>query len=419
MDYRNNKHNTPSWDDSVYGTGNTSPPKNHSGIIALLLILVIFLSGIVSVLSFMNVKLFRQLSHQQKQTYQAPMALGDSENPLTDSFSGATAPSAPLRVQGDLSLKLNKSPQSVENMPQENALSWQEIYEKNLPSVASVEVASDTGIFSGSGVVLSPEGYLVTTFSLVDDAQTISVGFHDGSSYSAVVVGADSLTDLAVLYVDAPDLHGAEFGDSDALRVGDPVAAIGDPMGAQLGFTLTDGIISAINRDVPFLGQNISLIQNSAALSTGNSGGPLINCYGQVIGISTTAIVSGEPVDTVGFAIPSTTVKQIVDQLIAQGYVSGRPTLGLSGDGITQFDRYYFHIPEGLYLNLVSPDSDAFRQGIAPGDILISLNGIPVTTQAQLDTIVNSSAIGQSLEALFFRDGKEEILRLTVTEYTG
>ena len=415
MDYRNNKY-SDSWDDGVFGTGKTEPPKSHSGIIALLLILVIFLSGIVSLLSFMNIKLFHQLSEQSKQLEnKSPMGVTDmgiqpmSEDAMPeDVFSSQ-------HIQEDVSLELNRSPQSVENIPTPDALSWQEIYEKNNPCVVSIYSTTKTGDLSGSGVILSPHGYVVTTCHMVVDAETITVTLYNGETYSALVVGADALTDLALLYMDAEDLPSAEFGDSDALRVGDSVAA----MGGQMNGSLNDGIISAINRDVPFLGQNLVLIQSNVLLNPGSAGGPLINCYGQVVGIHTTRLGTGEAAESTGFAIPSTTVKQIVDQLIAQGYVSGRPTLGLSGESITKFDRYYFHIPEGLYLTGVDEHSDAFLQGIAPGDILISLEGQVITTQNQLDVIVNGFAIGDTLTAVIYRNSQEETITLTVTEYVG
>ena len=415
MDYRN-KHNTDPWDEEVFGTGKTEPPKNHSGIIALLLILVIFLSGIVSLLSFMNIKLFHQLSQQNQQLQnKSPMGVTDIHlNPTGESIFPEDH--QPVQhIQEDMSLSLHGSPQSVENIPEPEALSWQQISEKTNPSVVSIYSTTETGDLSGSGVILSPHGYVITTCHMVGDAETITVTLHNGETYSALVVGADPLTDLALIYMDAEDLHSAEFGDSDALRVGDSVAA----MGGQMNGSLNDGIISAINRDVPFLGQNLSLIQSNVLLSPGSAGGPLVNCYGQVVGIHTTRLGAGEGIESTGFAIPSTTVKQIVDQLIAQGYVSGRPTLGLTGESITKFDRYYFHIPEGLYLNAVDEHSDAYLQGIAPGDILISLNGQTITTQNQLDVIVNGCAIGDILTAVIFRNGQEETISLAVTEYVG
>ena len=415
MDHK--KHNSiDAWDDGVYGTGNTMPPKSHSGIIALLVILVIFLSGIVSLLSFMNIRLFQQLSQQAQQMQEmSPMSFKDLDVHEPDPQMDPDKEQDPLHNSEDVSLSLNQSPQSVDNIPQQGALSWQEIYEKNNPSVVSVLTTNDSGTITGSGVVLSDKGYIVTTCRMVHDAETINITLSDGSSYSALVVGADHLTDLAVLYVDAEGLVSAEFGDSDALRVGDSVAA----MSGQLGGTLHDGILSAIYRDMLYLGKNITLIQSSAAISDDASGGPLINCYGQIIGLHTNRLLGPDAAEGSHFVIPSTTVKFIVDQLIAQGYVSGRPTLGLTGEHITRFDQYYFHIPQGLYLTDISPDSDAHAQGITPGDILISLDGEAITDQIQLDTLVNSRNIGDSFTALVYHNGQEMTFTLTVTEYEG
>ena len=409
MDHK--KHNSiDPWDEGVFGTGNTMPPKSHSGIIALLLILVIFLSGIVSLLSFMNIKLFHQLSEQTKQMESvSPMSFSDLDNPLSTTEPRETDPLLPM--QADISLNLYQSPQSVENVPEPGALPLQEIYEKNIVSLVSILSATDAGSITGSGVILSPRGYILTTWQVVRGAETITVTLSDGRSCSALLIGADAPTDLAVLYVDAPDLVEAQFGDSDSLRVGDTAAALG----AQMNGSLAEGIISAINRDVSFLGQNLSLIQSSIPVSPGSAGGPLINCYGQIIGINTTGLGESEG----GFAIPSTTVKQIVDQLIAQGYVSGRPTLGITGETITEFDQYYFQIPPGLYISQVDTTSDAYLQDIEPGDILISIDGIPICDQQTLDALIHAHTIGDTLTAVFYREGQEQTVTLTVTEYDG
>ena len=412
MDYRNNKNHDP-WDEGVYGTGKTEPPKSHSGIIALLLILVIFLSGIVSLLSFMNIKLFHQLSEQNRQLEnKSPMSVTDLEIAPTAETAAPEDLMPSQYIQGDVSLKLNGSPQSVENVPEMGALSWQEIYEKNNPSVVFINSITETGTVSGSGVILSSHGYVVTTYHMVYDAESITVTTHEGTAYSALVVGADSLTDLALLYLGAENLQPAEFGNSEALRVGDSVASLG----GQMNGSLNDGIISAINRDLPFLGQNLSLIQTTTPPS---AGGALINCYGQIVGIQVDHPMTDEADEHSAYAIPSTTVKQIVDQLIAQGYVSSRPTLGLTGESITKFDQYYFHIPEGLYLTDVDIHSDAYLQGIEAGDILISLDGESITTQSQLDTLVNRHAIGDSVTVVIYRGGQEQTMTLTITEYAG
>ena len=412
------KHNQiDPWDEQVYGTGNTMPPKSHRGIIALLLMLVIFLSGIVSALSFLNIRLFWELNAQNDRQDPAPMSFSEL-NPTVS----PTVPSVPRldnHSQQDISLKLNGSPKSPENIPQEGGLSLQEIYKRNIDSVVSVSCTSKAAAGSGTGVIFSEEGYIVTNYHVVENAETITIRLTDGRSFTALPVGADRVTDLAVLYVDAPDLISAEFGDSRSLRVGDAVAAIGDPLGSQLQGSMTNGIVSAVNRNVSVGGYSIEVIQTNAAMNPGNSGGPLINCYGQVIGINTMKAVSQSDkafVEGVGFAIPSATVKDIVDQLLSQGYISGRPTLGLSGESISLFDQQYFRIPAGLYLTEVESGSDAAAQGIEPGDILISLNGIPVQSLADLDSVVFSHTIGDTLEAVTFRHGIYYTLTLTILE---
>ena len=186
---------------------------------------------------------------------------------------------------------------------------------------------------SGTGVVLSSDGYIVTNAHVVENSNAISVQLTDDRSFAARLVGCDDISDLAVLRIDCSDLTPAQFGDSSTLRVGDTVVAIGDPLGAAFRGTYTNGIVSAINRDVDMNGRTMTLIQTNAALNSGNSGGPLINCYGQVIGINTMkigAFTDTAGVEGLGFAIPSTQVKEIVDQIVAQGYVSGAMMLQLT-----------------------------------------------------------------------------------------
>ena len=423
MDERKIRNKDP-WDEGSYGTGNTRPPKNHGGLIAFLLIIVIFLSGIVSVLSMMNVKLFQELNQMAATEPEQPVSFYSVE----ESATLATAEAVPEEtaainahqdeIADDAILSLNPSPESVANIPQEGGMSWQDVYEKNIPSVVSIT----TPYSSGTGVILSESGYIVTNSHVVSGSREISVLLSDDRSFSASLIGDDPISDLAVLKIEAEGLIPAEFGDSDVLRVGDAVAAIGDPLGLELRGTLTDGIISAINRDVTVNGRTMTLLQTNAALNSGNSGGPLVNCHGQVIGINTlkiSAFTSNSGVEGLGFAIPTTTVKEIVDQLIHQGYVSGRPTLGLEGEIISRFDQYYYRIPAGLYITYVDPDSDAFQQGIESGDILISLDGQRISTQSELDQMLYGMNVGDTLEVIIYRDGNQYRIQLTLTESKG
>ena len=166
----------------------------------------------------------------------------------------------------------------------------------------------------------------------------------------------------------------------------------------------------------------MTLLQTNAALNSGNSGGPLVNCHGQVIGINTlkiSAFTDNAGVEGLGFAIPSTTVKEIVDQLIHQGYVSGRPTLGLLGETVSRFEQYYYGIPAGLYIIRVDNDSHACQLGIEVGDILVSVNGQRITSQSELDSLVYSMQIGDTVEAVIYRGGSQYRITLTLTESKG
>ena len=423
MDERKYKNKEP-WDEGIYGTGNTRPPKNHGGLVAVLLIVVIFLSGIVSVLSLMNVKLFKELNQMAQKEQELPVSFHEVESSemLSIATSAPTdaeaAPSAHSEACDDTVLSLNPSPESIANIPQEGGMSWQDVYEKNIPSVVSIS----TPYSSGTGVILSHSGYIVTNSHVVSGSNDISVLLTDDRSFIAGLVGDDPVSDLAVLKIEAADLIPAEFGNSDVLRVGDAVAAIGDPLGLELRGTFTDGIISAISRDVTVNGRTMTLLQTNAALNSGNSGGPLVNCHGQVIGINTlkiSAFTDDAGVEGLGFAIPSTTVKEIVDQLIRQGYVSGRPTLGLEGEIISRFDQYYYRIPAGLYITHVSEDSDAFRQGIEADDILISINGQRISSQSELDQLIYALNVGDTVEAVIYRGGNQYRIALVLTESKG
>ena len=410
-------YNDP-WDDGVYGTGRTQPPKSNNGPFALLLILVIFLCGIITLLSILNVRLFQQLNQQEEEEQLSISFTPEPTEAMTEPepIIESTAPA--LCEETDLDMALQASPEAVANIPQEGGMSLQDIYEQNIPSVVSIS----TNQGSGTGVILSDDGYIVTNAHVVEDAATISIRLTDDRDFSAHLIGCDSISDLAVLRIEAKDLIPAQFGNSESLRVGDSVAAIGDPLGVDLRGTYTDGIISAINRDVAMNGRTMTLIQTNAALNSGNSGGPLINCYGQVIGINTMkigAFADSAGVEGIGFAIPSTTVKEIVDQLISQGYVSGRPTLGVIGESLPLFYQHYYRMPAGLYITEVEPGSAAQKCGIEQGDILLSVNDSRITDLESLQTAILAYEVGDTVTITVFRDGQTATAQVVLTEDKG
>jgi serine protease Do len=405
MNYYENPQKPP--EPNYYQTGSTRPKKSHSGIIAALIAIVIVLGGIVSALGLLNIHLFQKLTASSQDS--GPVGFSQSQNQTTDPTE--EIPSA--TVSGNASIALNQTPEGIENIPQTGGLSLQSIYEKAIDSVVSVSCSTGTG----TGVVFSADGYIVTNAHVVENGYDIQVLLTDGRHFSAQLVGMDPTADLAVLRVDAVDLTAAEFGSSDTLRVGDTVVAIGDPLGVALRGTMTDGIVSAINRDITTQGRTMSLIQTNAALNAGNSGGPLLNCYGQVIGINTIKIgdnMSIAGVEGLGFAIPSTTVKEVVDQLVSQGYVSGRPSLGITGQDLSSFDRLYYRLPQGVYI--VEVTGELADQGIAPGDILLQIDDTRVLSVEDIKAVLYNHSAGDTVTLTLYRGGSQYSVEVTLNE---
>ena len=407
------------WDQGTYQTGSTNPPKSHSGLVAVLLIAVIFLAGVTSILGILNIRLFSALSSQTDGTIPLSLYVDNSSTAPTDSEVNGPAPTVPA---DHVTVQIVPAPEASGNIPQEGGLSLQEIYRENIDSVVSITCTGIAGNASGTGVVINAGGYIVTNCHVVKDAASVTVQLSDDRKFRASIVGTDTASDLAVLYVDANDLTPAQFGDSDELQVGDAVCAIGDPLGAELRGTMTNGIVSAINRDITTNGRTMTLIQTNAALNSGNSGGPLINCYGQVIGINTMKIgddMNASGVEGLGFAIPSTTVVDVISQLINQGYVSGRPSMGISGEPVSALYQYYYRLPAGLFITEVAEGSNAALQGLEVGDILLTLNGSSVTTEDELTAFLYGCQVGDHVEAVIYRSKAKHTVTLTVEEAKG
>ena len=410
--------NRDPWDSYFYETGSTKPPKNHGTTIAVVLVTVIFLCGIASILSIFNLAVMKD----QEPTQEMVSVISDASVMTVDTIPVASEALKAEVPEETLSMHLQESPLSVENIPQTGGLSLQEIYSNVIDSVVSISWSGAGGASTGTGVILSADGYIVTNCHVVEDAHAIEVLLSDGRSFDASLVGADAVSDLAVLDIQADSLSAALFGDSSQLQVGDAVVAIGDPLGIELRGTMTNGIISAINRDVTTGGRTMTLIQTNAALNSGNSGGPLINSHGQVIGITAMKIsylTDGAGVEGIGFAIPSATVKEIVEQLIGQGYVSGRPTLGISGEEVSAFYQYYYRMPAGLYISTVETESAAALAGIEPGDILIFFGDQRINGPENLEEALYGLEVGDVVNVIIYRSGRQYSVNLTLTEAKG
>ena len=304
--------------------------------------------------------------------------------------------------------------------PDGGALTRQEIYTKCLPSIVSIQGDSTTMSSQGTGIIMTANGYIITNHHVIDGAAEVSVSLLDGSaSYKARLVGSDTATDLAVLKVEAEGLTAAEFGDSSLLQVGDLALAVGNPLGEQLPGTMTDGIISYIDRSVNVDGYDMQLIQTSAALNSGNSGGALLNEYGQVVGVTTLKMSSNwDTIEALGFAIPTATVKTIVDDLIAHGHVTGRPTIGITVCAVSDLTGEEAEgLPnDGLYILSVEEASDAWKQGLREGDVLTRANGQLLSVIDDLNDQKTGLQVGDTISLTVWRDGETFEVEVALVE---
>ncbi len=298
-----------------------------------------------------------------------------------------------------------------------SALSIQEIYARVNPCTVTVATAlPGGGAIIGAGVIFTPDGYILTNAHVVSGGERCYVVLNTGKSFAdARLVGYDVQKDLAVIKVDAYMLPTAEFGDSDALSVGDPVYAIGNPLGVELRGTLTDGIVSAINRDVKVDGVYMSLIQTNAALNSGNSGGPLINVYGQVVGINTMKMGSSSAVSVegLGFAIPISSAAWMVDELIAYGEIRGEPILGIS------VLRQYVTLPTGetaLQILEIAPGSGAEEAGLRLNDCIVRADGEPMESVSDLLRARRRYFTGEALSMEIDRNGERMTVDVVLKE---
>ncbi|WP_182186888.1 S1C family serine protease [Pectinatus frisingensis] len=263
----------------------------------------------------------------------------------------------------------------------------------------------------GSGVIFKSDGYIVTNNHVIDGAKEITVSLSDGRTLPGKLVGADPVTDIAVVKVDAKDLPTAKFGNSDDIMVGEPAIAIGNPMGLEFQGSVTAGVISALNRTLDIGEGRVKLLQTDAAINPGNSGGALVNADGLVIGINS-AKLAANGVEGMGFAIPINTVSSIVDQIIANGHVS-RPYLGV---GV--FDKetaakngYLLNIDKGVYVAQVAADGPAAAAGIQRGDIIEQIDNKAINTVSDLRDAIAAHKISDNVSIVLLRNGGE----MTVT----
>lgn len=302
-----------------------------------------------------------------------------------------------------------------------------EVYAANVNSTVGITTSITTNYWgyqttsaaSGSGFILTADGYILTNYHVIESSDSIKVTMYDGTAYDATVVGVDSSNDIAVLKIDAEGLTPVVLGDSDNLNVGDPVVAIGNPLG-ELTFSLTSGAVSALEREITLSSSlTMNLIQTDCAINSGNSGGALFNLYGEVVGI-TNAKYSGSgssseaSIDNIGFAIPINQVRSIVESIIENGYIV-KPYIGVSVKDVSD-EMQSYGLPQGAVVYSVTEGGPASKAGLQANDIITEANGEAITGSKQLVELVGDMKGGDQLTLKVYRQGQTMELTVTVLE---
>lgn len=338
------------------------------------------------------------------------------------------------QIYANSASKLNN--QSILNVALTKGSTVTQIAKKIGPSIIGIRMTTnnessgffnfngDTSTSEGSGIIIRSNGYIMTNYHVVENADprtglnqdtTLEVFLPDKRHVKATFIGGDKESDLAVIKINLSGLTVAETGDSSKLEVGELAVAIGNPLGIEFAGSVTVGVVSALNRPVTNGDNTQKFIQTDAAINPGNSGGALVNSQGQIIGINS-AKISQTGVEGLGFAIPINTAKPIIDQLIMNGYIKGKPSTGITGVEITDVLSRYYELPVGIYVADIEPGSAAETTGIQKGDVLLSLGGNTIKTMADLSKALKSFKAGNIVNTVIWREGTKITFKMTLGE---
>lgn len=438
-----NYYSNPNTPAQVSGSGKPPKKKGHFWMKA-----VAFVAA-MAIVSVGSIGIFNAVQNARK--------LVSTDSSSTSSETSEIVPTQTQQVESNqnsaVGLDDSTAQSWIELSAGTNAMSIRDIVKKVTPSVVGVQATFQMpnnynysygfGMFGngnnnssaltgvGTGIIMREDGYIVTNAHVIYDSEygcgkaaSVEIRMSDEeTTYAAEIVAYDIETDLAVLKVDQTGLVAAEFGDSDACQVGDTVVAIGNPLGLELQNTVTCGIISALNRKVTINDKTMTLIQTDTAINNGNSGGPLINSSGQVIGInsakmSSSVSSSGATIEGIGFAIPMTEAREIVDDLINHGYVTGRPQLGISCQDVSEAVSQAYNLPIGAYIISVTEDGAADEAGLQVGDVITAINDNKIQTTEELNGYKNEFNAGDTVTLTIVRNGQEQKIDVVLKEVT-
>ena len=322
----------------------------------------------------------------------------------------------------------NRKPTEIQlkTVDGKNPMTDAELYAANVNSVVSINITatSDPNFFgqttqtagAGSGFILTPDGYIVTNYHVVGDADTVKVTLYNGDSYDAQYIGGDEDYDIAVIKIEATDLPNVTLGNSDSLNVGDHVLAIGNPLG-ELTFSMSQGIVSCVNRAINVEGTPFNMIQVDASINPGNSGGPLMNLYGEVVGIVSAkySSYSDTTVEGIGFAIPISDVQTIITDIMENGQVTDKAYMAIKAGSMTEqmAAQYNIDVTKGVFVYAVEKGGAGEKAGLQLGDVITKLNDTDITSMSDLSMAKKSYKAGDTVTLTVWRGGQEITLSLT------
>lgn len=391
--------------------------KFSKGTAALLMIGTISLSGVAGFTGSYVANNFKDSTVVSSETVSTSSSkasvateVEEASESTESSLPSVTTQTAQEQITLAATSRVSGTPLSISDIAKLTVNSIVEITTETVTTSSRMRQYVSEG--AGSGVIVSKDGYIVTNNHVIDGASKITVKTSDKKNYTATLVGKDAKTDLAVIKITASNLQAVVYGDSSKLVVGELAVAIGNPLG-ELGGTVTEGIISALNRDITIDGQTMNLLQTSAAINPGNSGGGLFNEYGELIGV-VNAKSSGSDIEGLGFAIPVNTVIEIVEDMIKYGYVQGRVDTGLTLIDIldSQTARRYRLQSTGVYVQQVTDSSSELKAG----DRIVSVDGTEVSNSTEFKQVVEKHKVGDTLNLTISRGGSNLQVKLTLKQ---
>lgn len=398
------------WDDGTYQTGAIQPPKHSSGLVAVLLMAVIFLGSLCSMMGILNVRLLHKLSQMDQET--TPLSMAPHFQPPVNNFlEDLDEPEPQIPSNRSVKLQIVQSPYYATHNQSGNVLNAQQIYDRNLGSMVKVQCLNHFGdTLTGVGLVMTSDGYILSNHHTVDAARRIFVTLSDGTTLRAALVGSDSFSDLAVLYVQAEGLTPAVFSNNKTLQVTDPSFAISADQ------SITQSSVFSVSRLFAAKSNTISLIQTCH----GGTSGPVFDSFGNVMGFQTNAISQffrAEDTVGTGLVVPTQVINQIVSELVRHGHVTGRPRLGIQVEAISKVYQQYWQLPVGLLLTGVEQNSNAALSGLEEGDILLALDGMPISKRSDLYAALYDHNVGDTIVAVVCRDNQKFTVQLTIEDH--